>query len=444
MISARFGWHGACFVQPLLMLCFPFRSKGRSGQSSLAALIAILLIGLASVPAWTALGDSAQTLINSRSQADATKASVPTLRSHAAAAIAPDLIPVDPSAAWNKPCSLFSWCTIQRIAHNSEPRSLKERLKLAFSEIFSPLVEHLGWRSRENQQKGAGLLRRLWDAALDVVTAPVTILGSLSYDVIRKGGYDLARLVRLPWNAIHRASVWRVPDNGRLFVDGIESSDVRQGLINSCLVLSGLAAIAAQHPALIEDAITDNGDGTYTVRFFEQRPPGFVWEPEWTTHEVTVDAVLPHGPDDKPVYARTPNGELWVAIMEKAWAEHMGGYQRIDGNYGQGIVEALTGKTASAGNYVIDNVAADIGLGFDLPGLEEMADALANGDVLLATSKGSSENGLVTRHVYYVQSVDVTAGTVNVGNPWGTEHDRTLSYNEFQTDFATTVRASTR
>ena len=55
---------------------------------------------------------------------------------------------------------------------------------------------------------------------------------------------------------------------GNLFVDGVKETDVIQGQIANCYMVSSFAAIAHTHPDAIQNAIKDNGDGTFTVRFF--------------------------------------------------------------------------------------------------------------------------------------------------------------------------------
>jgi len=100
------------------------------------------------------------------------------------------------------------------------------------------------------------------------------------------------------------------PVEGSLFVDGVSANDVKHGFAGNTMVTALLASIAEQNPQLIEDLITDHGDGTYTVHF---KGVG----------DVIVDGTLPTL-DGQPVFAHVPNGELWVAIIEKAYAQGKG------------------------------------------------------------------------------------------------------------------------
>lgn len=137
---------------------------------------------------------------------------------------------------------------------------------------------------------------------------------------------------------------------GRLFVDGLSFDDVVQGGAGDCYFLSAVMSVAATTPDVLREAISENGDGTYTVRFFEKkrgRPPAPV--------AIQVDGELAHGAAGV-VYAtaRHPK-ELWPALFEKAYAAWQGGYEHIgEGGVADQALFALTGKKATW----VDSVAA--------------------------------------------------------------------------------------
>ena len=64
-----------------------------------------------------------------------------------------------------------------------------------------------------------------------------------------------------------------------------------------------------------------NKAGIYMVRFFlnGQETP------------VIIDDYLPCGPNGKPAFATCRDGELWVSLLEKAWAKLHGTYARTEG-----------------------------------------------------------------------------------------------------------------
>src|SRR5690606_36561200 len=65
--------------------------------------------------------------------------------------------------------------------------------------------------------------------------------------------------------------------DGKAFLSGggdsndIDPNDVSQGQLGDCYFIASLAAIARQNPDLIREMIRDNGDGTYTITFHEQK-----------------------------------------------------------------------------------------------------------------------------------------------------------------------------
>jgi hypothetical protein len=108
--------------------------------------------------------------------------------------------------------------------------------------------------------------------------------------------------------------------NGALFGTGIFPvpwyGDVHQGSVGDCYFMGTLAEIAQQSPLTIANMFTDNGDGTFTVRFFRNGVADYV----------TVDRYLPVDTSGNLVYANeghTPASvtSTWVALAEKAYAQ---------------------------------------------------------------------------------------------------------------------------
>ena len=96
--------------------------------------------------------------------------------------------------------------------------------------------------------------------------------------------------------------------SGTLFVNGPSYSDIDQGSLNNCAFMASLAETALRSPSTINSMFVVNGDGTYAVRFYHSGVAEYV----------TVDSYLPGGGG---VYAGLPNGELWGALAEKAYAQ---------------------------------------------------------------------------------------------------------------------------
>jgi len=133
---------------------------------------------------------------------------------------------------------------------------------------------------------------------------------------------------------------------GPLFIDGPTAGDARQGAIGNCYFPSAVSSIAHTHPEVLRDAIKDNGDGTYTVRFYEY---GDKRRPK----DVKVDADLYVKSWGGPVYGSSLGGstdtdemELWYPILEKAYATWKGSYDTIgNGGSASDVITEIMGGT---------------------------------------------------------------------------------------------------
>ena len=126
-----------------------------------------------------------------------------------------------------------------------------------------------------------------------------------------------------------------------LFHDKIEPTDIKQGHMGDCYFLSCLAAIA-EFPERIKRMFvtqTTNTAGIYAVNF-------------WVAGEkrvVVVDDYFPYDESKEEfAFSRPASGnEIWVLILEKAWAKLYGSYSRIEiGDCGEAM-QPLTGCPAA-------------------------------------------------------------------------------------------------
>lgn len=108
------------------------------------------------------------------------------------------------------------------------------------------------------------------------------------------------------WSARVRAGMHPTRDRSDWPLFGHEPcpADVIQGMSGNCFFLSSLASLTA---AQVRDMMTDNGDGSVTVRFYEKNPAT-----EKCDRPVYVTV-------DKKVRINTALDCLWVQIMEKAY-----------------------------------------------------------------------------------------------------------------------------
>ena len=181
---------------------------------------------------------------------------------------------------------------------------------------------------------------------------------------------------------------------GELFRDGATVGDVVQGrngpgYFGDCWLLASLAALAHTRPGVLEQAVTDHGDGTYTVRLFAEAGA--------TGEDVRVTGALPQTTDGRDAYAQRPDpAELWVGIIEKAFASWKGGYGNLHGGLPSDALTALTGERSTTAFKDDPELGA------------RMQAASAEGAPMVAASAAHlslSQGGIVPGHAHTVLDV---------------------------------------
>lgn len=208
-----------------------------------------------------------------------------------------------------------------------------------------------------------------------------------------------------PWAAQQRSVSFSSVQGGELFRDGASPTDVVQGrngsrYLGDCWLLGSMAAIAHTRPQLLEQAITDHGDGTYTVRLHGEGRDG-----ELQAEDVRVQGSLPHTADGRDAYAqRQDPQELWVGIVEKAFAVWKGGYGQLDGGIPGDALTALTGQRSHT-SFTEDTGAEELG--------GTLREAAGAGQPMVAASRADlslERGGIVPGHAHTVLAVDEEGG----------------------------------
>ncbi len=236
-------------------------------------------------------------------------------------------------------------------------------------------------------------------------------------------------------------------------------SDIRQGDLGDCFFLTALATTALHDPAAIHNMFIDNGDGTFTVRFFTEKD-GAVGTPDY----VTVDRYLPTVSESGVLqgFASYDNQTVgvWVALAEKAYAQLAeeqvsqrpvaangyvyNTYASIEGGLAYQVLPALSGRNSGYySNYNVGGGRLD-----NFLSISQIAQELANGWAMTVGTSGSSDSttdpstGVVMNHEYTIYSADPSAGTLWLYNPWGdslastgdTNGFKQISYSDFAKD----------
>jgi hypothetical protein len=224
--------------------------------------------------------------------------------------------------------------------------------------------------------------------------------------------------------------------NGSLFPHTPSHLDEFQGMLGDCYLISSLGTIADSNPAAIQNMIINNGDGTYTVRFYTGMygttgyaadggiGAGFVANSMVTADYVTVDCVFPASTTGVLAYANYGNlcsstaNALWIPLIEKAYAQwnatgnegrdDTNSYCSIQGGWMATVYTQVLGHNAS--DYIMTNTQEQIA-----------KNALAaNKAVTIGTlCFNGVVDGLYGCHAYAIIGYNQSTDTFILYNPWG-------------------------
>uniref|UniRef100_A0A7S2DAF3 Calpain catalytic domain-containing protein n=1 Tax=Octactis speculum TaxID=3111310 RepID=A0A7S2DAF3_9STRA len=232
-----------------------------------------------------------------------------------------------------------------------------------------------------------------------------------------------------------------------LFKDGIEPADIAQGALGDCWLLSAFACLA-EHPGAIE-AVFKNLEytrtGKYKFRFWDAIAKKIV--------TIVIDDNIPcRKSTNRPCFSSPHGDELWVLLLEKAFAKFVGSYAGLEGGHIAWALEAMTGDKVYKYAVEADGMWNRLELKHDptpdnkrkcsmwtTPGKfdkEHMYNLLKRlndmGCVLGCGSKGKDETltegrddkkaGIVPGHAYTIVHVYESFGfkLLKIRNPWGT------------------------
>ncbi len=244
---------------------------------------------------------------------------------------------------------------------------------------------------------------------------------------------------------------------GPLFVGTPSINNEKQGALGDCYLIATLGSLASSDPDSVRNMFIDNGDSTFTVRFYSgtygatQSSNGLVSdgfrEGSGVADYITVDRFLPSYSNGTFAYSnagmsvRSTTAPLWIALAEKAYAQWVAGgksgrngtnsYASIEGGW-MGVVNAqITGKNS---NWTWFSNEAN---------RQVLINAIQSRQaVTLGTKSSGVGNGLVAGHAYSVSGYNPTTGTFTLFNPWGTNHPGPLTWAQLQANCTAFVMAN--
>ena len=209
--------------------------------------------------------------------------------------------------------------------------------------------------------------------------------------------------------------------SGALFQNGISYQDINQGNVGNCYFLAALSSTAAFQSGIIQNMFIDNGDNTFTVKFFNNGVADYVtvdrYLPTWATGQF---AFAQQSVSTGGFYFDSTN-ELWVALAEKAYAQlnesgwikqdNTNSYPGIEAGYIGDALSHVTGRASTIANGW-SSLAAEF---------NAVVSAITSGQLVgFATGDpGTTQPGIVPGHAYSVVAYNTATQLFTLSNPWG-------------------------
>ena len=207
-------------------------------------------------------------------------------------------------------------------------------------------------------------------------------------------------------------------EDTQIFEGNIEPSDIKQGALGDCYFLSALSALAEQ---------PDNIKRLFETKTYDKKRGLFdVWlciDGEFI--HIVLDDYFPviH---KQPAFSKGQGKELWVLILEKAYAK---AYAKAYGNYHK-IESGITGQALrDLTGAPYDSLKTDVGQD---EVWKKISDAFAKKFIVTAGSQQSVSKevekdlgqGIVSSHAYAVLDCKVVQSNgseriLKLRNPWG-------------------------
>jgi hypothetical protein len=204
----------------------------------------------------------------------------------------------------------------------------------------------------------------------------------------------------------------------------VHMSDPRQGQLGDCYFIAGLIAVARTNPGRIFSMIESKGGGEYAVTLRGCGSYLLVCKADKT---VTVDQSFPADASGLPVYAkladqRVTKGlvqyELWPMMIERAFAQHRGGYAKMEGGLPATVFELAGGTTTTHDAATMSDEQLRTVLDAALRAGKPVSMAFCRTDL----GKAAIPTMVIGHHAYVL--TESRDGGYVLYNPWGARHPR--------------------
>ena len=200
---------------------------------------------------------------------------------------------------------------------------------------------------------------------------------------------------------------------------GPSTNDEHQGELGDCYFISALGSIADSSQAAIQNMFIDNGDGTFTVRFYYNGTPDYV----------TVNRQLPVTSNGTLIFdgmgesdASTAN-VLWIPLAEKAYAQwNETGHEGRDGTNTYSDIAGgwMSDVDAQALGYPAANYSLTVS-----SSQQALINAVSGGEAVTIGTDSTSNSGdvlpygLYGDHAYAIIGYNSATAAFTLYNPWG-------------------------
>jgi len=222
---------------------------------------------------------------------------------------------------------------------------------------------------------------------------------------------------------------------GQLFNGTPSHLDTRQGMLGDCYLIASFGSLADSNPDAVRNMFIDNGDGTYTVRFYSKYGNG---QTAGIADYVTVNRQLPTDARGLLVYSNTGsyandrNLSIWIALAEKAYAQwNETGNEGRDGTNRYGSING--GNPYYVFSQVIGYEASNYA--FSDANKQTLINVMTSRKaVVLGTNVSVSTPGLVGCHAYMMVGYTASNDSFTLYNPWGFCNPNPLTWAQLKKD----------